>query len=166
MVLSYLRAWAAVPRTMCFGNVIWMRFCGRRSASTPPSSFAGKSAWCKEPVECRILTDEKWLLFIVEQILSNCVKYAAGGTVTISVTERQVLRIADTGIGIAPEDLPRVFEKGFTGYNGRADKSPRASACICAGWRPGGWGTASGRSPSRGRDGCLPGSLPEPLETE
>ena len=76
----------------------------------------------QETGEEEVLTDEKWLLFIVEQILSNCVKYAAGGTVTISVTERQVLRIADTGIGIAPEDLPRVFEKGFTGYNGRADK--------------------------------------------
>lgn len=69
-----------------------------------------------------VLTDEKWLRFMIEQILSNAVKYARGGSVSITVTEDKVLKIADTGIGIAPEDVPRIFEKGFTGYNGRADK--------------------------------------------
>ncbi|MFR6588047.1 MAG: ATP-binding protein [Ruminococcus sp.] len=67
-----------------------------------------------------MLTDEKWLTFLLEQLLSNAVKYTKHGTVTISVTPEKVVRIADTGIGIAPEDLPRIFEKGFTGYNGRA----------------------------------------------
>jgi hypothetical protein len=75
-----------------------------------------------EPVTIRVLTDEKWLLFLIEQILSNAIKYTPKGTVTITVSPEQVLSIADTGIGIAPEDLPRIFEKGFTGYNGRADK--------------------------------------------
>lgn len=75
-----------------------------------------------EPVEMTVLTDEKWLLFIIEQILSNAVKYTREGEITITVTPDQVLKIADTGIGIAPEDIPRIFEKGFTGYNGRADK--------------------------------------------
>lgn len=75
-----------------------------------------------EPTKTTVLTDEKWLLFIIEQILSNAVKYTQEGTVTITVTPDQVLKIADTGIGIAPEDIPRIFEKGFTGYNGRADK--------------------------------------------
>lgn len=75
-----------------------------------------------EPTDVTVLTDEKWLLFIIEQILSNAVKYTREGTVRITVTEEKVLQIADTGIGIAPEDLPRIFEKGFTGYNGRADK--------------------------------------------
>lgn len=69
-----------------------------------------------------VLTDEKWLLFMIEQILSNAVKYTQEGEVTITVTDEKLLRIADTGIGIASEDLPRIFEKGFTGYNGRADK--------------------------------------------
>lgn len=76
-----------------------------------------------EPADCRVLTDEKWLLFIIEQILSNAVKYTKeGGSVSIAVTPEKVLQISDTGIGIAPEDIPRIFEKGFTGYNGRADK--------------------------------------------
>ena len=75
-----------------------------------------------EPVDSIVLTDEKWLLFIIEQILSNAVKYTRKGGVKITVTQNKVLQIADTGIGIAPEDVPRIFEKGFTGYNGRADK--------------------------------------------
>lgn len=75
-----------------------------------------------QPVFVQVLTDEKWLLFIIEQILSNSIKYTREGAVTITVTGEKVLKIADTGIGIAPEDLPRIFEKGFTGYNGRSDK--------------------------------------------
>lgn len=75
-----------------------------------------------EPVSMTVLTDEKWLLFIIEQLLSNAIKYTKQGSVTITVTPEKVLQIADTGIGIALEDLPRIFEKGFTGYNGRADK--------------------------------------------
>lgn len=75
-----------------------------------------------EPSEVSVLTDEKWLSFIIEQILSNALKYTNSGSITISVSPDCVLTIEDTGIGIAPEDLPRVFEKGFTGYNGRSDK--------------------------------------------
>lgn len=69
-----------------------------------------------------ILTDEKWLQFVLEQLLSNAVKYTpAGGMVSISSPGEMQLLIEDTGIGIAPEDLPRILEKGFTGYNGRKD---------------------------------------------
>ncbi len=70
----------------------------------------------------KVITDEKWLSFMIEQLLSNAVKYTEKGQVTISVTDGLFLKIADTGMGIAEEDLPRIFEKGFTGYNGRADK--------------------------------------------
>ena len=67
------------------------------------------------------VTDEKWLGFIVEQVLSNALKYTDGGAIKIAA-EDSALVISDTGMGIAPEDLPRIFEKGYTGYNGRADK--------------------------------------------
>lgn len=73
----------------------------------------------------QVYTDEKWLAFILEQILSNAIKYTQQGFVTIETAEekdRFFITIKDTGIGIKAEDLPRVFEKGYTGYNGHADK--------------------------------------------
>ena len=74
-------------------------------------------------LEQEVLTDEKWFCFALEQILSNAVKYTPpGGKVTIFTEPGPVLCIRDTGIGIAPEDLQRIGEKGFTGYNGRSDK--------------------------------------------
>ena len=72
-----------------------------------------------EPTAESALTDSKWLLFILHQLLSNAVKYTERGRVSIRVTSAPAIIVADTGIGIAPEDVPRVFEKGYTGYNGR-----------------------------------------------
>lgn len=72
-----------------------------------------------------VYTDGKWLAFMLEQILSNAIKYTPHGVVTIETAEekdRFFITIKDTGIGIKAEDLPRVFEKGYTGYNGHADK--------------------------------------------
>lgn len=69
----------------------------------------------------QVITDEKWLEFVLEQLLSNAVKYTEQGGVVIS-WKNNTLCIADSGIGIASEDLPRIFEKGYTGYNGRMDK--------------------------------------------
>lgn len=69
-----------------------------------------------------VLTDEKWLVFVLEQLLTNASKYTKeSGSVRIG-QENGLLVLRDTGIGIRPEDLPRIFEWGYTGYNGRLDK--------------------------------------------
>ena len=74
------------------------------------------------PTDVRVLTDEKWLSFVIEQVLSNALKYTPRGGVSVYVEEPKTLCIRDTGIGIAPEDLPRIFERSYTGLQGRADK--------------------------------------------
>jgi len=106
-------------------------------------SFIGKKLSLNlEEFDGTVISDEKWLGFVIEQILSNCIKYTQKGGISIEYIEANhnshgndklkhaylvtsfdaVLCISDTGIGIKEEDLPRIFEKGFTGYNGRMDK--------------------------------------------
>lgn len=70
-----------------------------------------------------VLSDEKWLVFVLEQILSNALKYTKQhGQIKIYLQGDRKLIIEDNGIGIQASDLPRIFEKGYTGYNGRQDK--------------------------------------------
>ena len=75
-----------------------------------------------EPVSFKTITDSKWLSFIIEQVISNAVKYTSEGSVRIYMSEPGILCIEDTGVGISEEDLPRIFENGYTGFNGREDK--------------------------------------------
>lgn len=88
-----------------------------------------------EKTEVTVISDEKWLAFVLEQLLSNAVKYMSEGELTIEVREEPQhiwLEIRDTGIGIRSEDIPRVFEKGYTGFNGHEDKrSTGIGLCLC-----------------------------------
>ena len=73
-----------------------------------------------KPMGMIVVSDEKWLGFVIGQVISNALKYTNSGGVEI-YAEGNFLCIKDTGIGVAPEDLPRIFEKGYTGLNGRID---------------------------------------------
>ena len=84
---------------------------------TPPS----ETITDKPILDC-LITDDKWFCFVLEQLLSNALKYTRTGTISIFFSELNILCIEDTGIGIEPQDLPRIFEKGYTGCNGRTDK--------------------------------------------
>lgn len=84
-----------------------------------------------EEFSCMAVTDEKWVTFVLEQILSNALKYTKAGGISIygadesgkkKAAKADYVVIEDTGIGIKKEDLPRIFERGFTGCNGRMDK--------------------------------------------
>lgn len=71
----------------------------------------------------KIITDEKWFTFVLEQIIFNAIKYTKTGSITIYCPENtKELRIKDTGQGILPEDVPRVFDRGYTGFNGRENQ--------------------------------------------
>ena len=86
-----------------------------------------------DPFEGDALSDSKWLLVILTQVLTNALKYTPpGGHITIRQGKPGVLMIEDTGIGIRPEDQARVFDRGFTGQTGRGqEKSTGIGLYLC-----------------------------------
>lgn len=85
-----------------------------------------------KPLGKTVVSDEKWLGFVIGQVISNAVKYTNSGGIEIYFEEPQTLCVKDTGIGVSPEDLPRIFEKGYTGLNGRIDeKSSGIGLYLC-----------------------------------
>lgn len=131
MVLCYMRL-SSESTDLVIGQYGLDRIIRRAVRKYAPQFVQKRLKLVYEPVQVTVLTDEKWLQFVIEQLLSNAIKYTSRGAVTISVTEDKVLQIADTGMGIAAEDLPRIFEKGFTGYNGRTDrKSTGLGLYLC-----------------------------------
>lgn len=89
-----------------------------------------------EETEETVFSDEKWLCFILNQLIVNAVKYRSRTPVLRFFTEKDspdkggsniILCVKDNGIGIDAQDLPRIFEKGFTGANGRSHALPNAT---------------------------------------
>ncbi|OHY30443.1 histidine kinase [Streptococcus parauberis] len=67
---------------------------------------------------CKLKTDRKWLSFALEQIIDNAIKYSKhGGNIKIELSDDSI-EISDTGIGILDSDINRIFDDGFTGFNG------------------------------------------------
>ncbi len=88
-----------------------------------------------QEMQMKVVTDEKWFGFCMGQLISNSVKYTKQGCISIWAKpeeESVTLCVEDTGMGICAEDLPRIFERGFTGYNGRMDeKSSGIGLYLC-----------------------------------
>lgn len=71
----------------------------------------------------KVITDSKWCMVVIEQLLSNAIKYTKNGIVSISFNEKEnYLEIKDNGIGIKDSDLPKIFDKGYSGFNGRQNQ--------------------------------------------
>lgn len=73
-------------------------------------------------IDIKVITDTKWTIFVLKQILSNALKYTNEGCISIYLEGDKTLVIRDSGIGISDEDIPRIFERGFTGFNGRLNR--------------------------------------------
>ena len=70
-----------------------------------------------------VISDSKWLTILIEQILSNALKYTENGKISIQYLEdKHTLEIKDTGIGIRSEDIPKIFDRGYSGFNGRMNE--------------------------------------------
>jgi hypothetical protein len=132
MVLSYLRL-QSQQNDYLFRPVELDRLIKKTLRRFAGLFIGGKLSVQFIPTGETVVTDEKWLLIVLEQLISNAVKYTEpGGSVAIRADEQGRLLISDTGIGIRKEDLPRVFERGYTGWTGHAeDHSSGLGLYLC-----------------------------------
>lgn len=73
-----------------------------------------------EPCHHEVLTDVRWTSLMIEQLINNALKYARGKDIWIEFDEQSnQLHVKDNGIGISEADLPKIFDKGYSGYNGQ-----------------------------------------------
>lgn len=76
-----------------------------------------------EKLNVKVITDSKWCMVVIEQLLSNAIKYTKNGIVSISFNKKEnYLEIKDNGIGIKDSDFPKIFDKGYSGFNGRQNQ--------------------------------------------
>ena len=118
MVLSYLRL-SGDNTDFVIRRVNLSPLIRQSVRKFAPLFIRKKLSFSLGDMDCEVLTDEKWLSFVTEQLLSNALKYTKEGGIRIYMEGRKTLVIEDSGIGIDPADLPRIWERGFTGENGR-----------------------------------------------
>ncbi len=132
VALSYQRL-SSLHNDLMLGDVALYPLCCKVVKKLRPLFAFRKIRLVMEPFACVALTDAKWLSMAMEQVLTNALKYTPeGGQIEISLPEPFLLRISDTGIGIRPEDIPRVFDRGFTGHTGHSGaKSTGIGLYLC-----------------------------------
>jgi ATPase/histidine kinase/DNA gyrase B/HSP90 domain protein len=75
------------------------------------------------PTNAKVISDAKWLSIMLEQIISNALKYTKSGKISINFdNELLKLSIKDTGIGIPSKDIKKIFDRGYSGFNGRVNE--------------------------------------------
>lgn len=120
MALNYIRL-SGETNDLSF-STFKMDDAARETVKKLMSMFVAKGLSVDfKPSGATIVSDYKWVTFMLEQIISNSIKYTNKGSIKIYGTSNSIT-IEDEGIGIAKEDLPRITEKGYTGYNGHNEK--------------------------------------------
>ncbi|MBG9981197.1 sensor histidine kinase [Facklamia sp. DSM 111018] len=74
-----------------------------------------------QPIRVEVITDANWSQLMVEQVLNNALKYSEGKRISIYFKDHY-LTIEDQGPGISHEDLPKIFDKGYAGFNGKLNE--------------------------------------------